>query len=248
MGDDHAGAARRGGRRRREGQLIETLVTGDLAGRLHAVEEVVGRTDGPAGVEGALPDLLREGEDDLLEALARALGRRPDSEAAHRVLETLARRGGRVRVAALTALRGQTDRLETPALRAEPPPALAPAGPAAAATAPARLSVASVEPSAPAERRAAAPGEATREATGAGEAPDETAWRAPFELLLSGPTRERIAEAALALVDLTDARPAWATREALQALAGRLAMASFEHEGELQAGLARLAKGLKALS
>jgi hypothetical protein len=78
---------------------------------------------------------------------------------------------------------------------------------------------------------------------GAGEG-----WAAPFEALLVAPNREALQQAALTLLEWEDARPAGASPAALRALAGRLAMASLDQEGELQQQLARLARGLKALA
>lgn len=203
--------------------MIDTLLTGDPAGRLRCVGEVLSRADAPARVEAALPDLLRDGDEPLLEAVAQGLARFPDEVAARRVLEVLARRGGRVRAAALTSLRGALGEVpvDVRATTPGPPP------PAQVESAPVATAPDAGGPSAP----ASAP-----------------AWDAPFEALLTAPSAAGLSEAALALMELSEQRPAAATREALQALAGRLAMASFDHEGELQAGLARLAKGLKALA
>lgn len=221
--------------------MIDLLLLDDAADRHRGVSAALGQRDGPRRVEAALPDLLREADDALLLALAQGLGGLLGDAAAVRVLETLARRGGSVRVAALRALRG-----EASVARPGPPEV----APAPAGAAPPAESVPVIDESTSA-RGAAGPqpaGVPAADASGPGGAsPHSVAWSEPFERVLADPAPARLSQAALALVDLAERRPADATREALQALAGRLAMASFDHEGEVQAGLARLARGLKAL-
>lgn len=211
--------------------MIEALLTGDPADRLPSLGRVFSSADAADQLEAALPDLLRAGDESLLEALAEGLARFAHEVAARRMLETLARRGGRVRAAALTVLRGEA----AASLAAASRPVPSPLDPSPLDR-PTPIPIAASTPSPASSSPAADSSRAGR------------AWNAAFEELLAAPTVARLAEAALALMELSDQRPAAASREALQALAGRLAMASIDHEGELQAGLARLAKGLKALA
>lgn len=221
--------------------MIDLLLLDDAADRLRGVTAALGLRDGPRRVEAVLPDLLREADDALLLALAQGLGGLLGDAAAVRVLETLARRGGPVRVAALRALRGEASVARLGAS------AVAPAPPAAASPLAEAVSVADGSSSALGAASPQPTGGPAAEAPGPGAPLRSASWSEPFEVVLADPAPARLSQAALALVDLAERRPADATREALQALAGRLAMASFDHEGEVQAGLARLARGLKAL-
>lgn len=206
--------------------MHDSLLLGTRPERLRELATVLSGPGAPASLEAALPDLLREGDDVVLSAVATGLsGFRADASGG-RVLETLARRSGAVRAAALRALRGETAAavapvgvIPAPAARTSETPAPRVAPPASAAE---------TTPPAPAHVPAAD-------------------WAAPFEAVLADPTAEAVRRAALALLELAEARPAAATQEALRELAGRLAMASFDHEGSVQQGLARLAKGLKGL-
>lgn len=192
--------------------MIEALLATEPADRVRALERALAGAEGASAVEAALPDLLREGDEALLMTIAGGLGRLGSQDvAAARVLETLSRRGGRVRVAALNALRGGA----TPG--------------AAAASAVAPEEVRPVE-----SGRAVAALPPSRSL-------------APFDAALAEPTSARLAEAALALVDLAGQRPGDTSREAIEALAGRFAMTALDHAGEVQEGLVRLAKGLRAL-
>ncbi|MCO5169651.1 MAG: hypothetical protein M9894_25210 [Planctomycetes bacterium] len=188
-----------------------SLLTGDSRERLEALEALL-RADerkAPRLLEAALPDLLRDADDALLEGVSRALAMSSEDPAARRLLETLAGRAGVVRAAALRALRGEVTARPSRERPEEAPPA---------------------PPSSP------APGPGSE---------GEAAWTAPFEAALADPTSERLADAALALVELT---ATGGRLDGAERLAGRLAMAALERAGEAQAGLVRLARGLKALA
>lgn len=220
------------------------------ADRHERLEALLGLPDAAVRVEAALPDLLRDGDEALLVAVAEGLGSRATEEPACRVLETLARCGGRVRVAALVALRGTGAPASSSGQGVTPTAGVSAASPVPTATAAghAPVEAPASAPAAPAAREPVVSPAASESPSAAGVAPSAAPrWDAAFEAVLANPTAATLAQAALALVDLADRRPEGATREAVQALAGRLAMASLDHEGELQSGLARLAKRLEAL-
>lgn len=230
--------------------LDPMLLTGDPSQRLAALADLFRATSpaAPKQLEAALPDLLRDGDDGLLAALARALGAVRDDPAALRVLECLAGRHGAVRSAALRALRGEqaAPRPSRPAATrdvvAEAPVMERAADRASPPTPPL------VDTAAPGPDPERPPGEVPVAAAvggGLGSAAEAT-WRTPFEAALADPTPARLTEAALALVELSGAG-AQLPADAAD-LAGRLAMAALDQPGEVQAGLARLARGLRALA
>lgn len=215
--------------------MHDALLLGTRPERLRELAAILSSPAAPATLEAALPDLLRDGDDAVLGAVAAGLVAFRSDPGGLRVLESLVRRSGTVRSAALRALRG-----EVAAASTAPAPAVAPA----------RTPTPAAPALAPTPAPAPAPAPTPMPATAATVTPSATGadWATPFEAVLADPSAELIRKAALMLLELADARPATATREALHALAGRLAMASFDHEGQVQQGLGRLAKGLKALS
>lgn len=193
------------------------------AARAADLEAALGRPDRLVALEQLLPDLLRVGNDALLEQLARGLAPDAGTPGGRRVLETLARSSALVRPVALAALRG-----------AQPP-------------APAARTTTRLAPSAPAPAPAPAPALAPAPAPAAPAAAKVEEWAAPFEEALASPSHEALQGAALALLELGSARPPGATPAAVKALAGRFAVAALDHEGPTQQALSRLARGLKAL-
>ncbi len=173
--------------------------------------------DRVVALEQVLPDLLRVGNDALLEQLARGLAQDAGTPGGRRILETVARSCAAARPAALAALRGATT------------PAPAPV-PVARTTA----------------RLAPTPAPGAPPAPIAAPAPADD-WTAPFEAALASPTHEALQAAALALLELGSERPPAFTPAAAKALAGRFAVAALDHEGTEQQALSRLARGLKAL-
>lgn len=233
---------------------VEELLTGGVAERRVAVARILAVPDGPRCVEAALLDLLREAGDEVLSDLAVGLAGHRADPAAVRVLETLARQGGRVRAVALKALRGvvtsppEQDGLPQQGARAQQGARVeSPVAPLARIAL--TVTVTPTETASGPEASSAGPDAAGQGASAlaALRAVSAESWEGPFEAVLAQPTSERIALAAMALVELAEHRPPGATREALQALAGRLAMGSFDHEGEAQKGMTRLARGLKGL-
>jgi len=211
---------------------VDRLLSGTSeAERRAGLDTILARPDAAARLELALPDLLREPDEPVLAALVAGLAPRAAEPTARRVLELLARRPGPTRPAALSALRGQAS-----------PPASGTRAPSVSEGSPAPASVSEAPPSA---TRAPSVSEGS---PAAADAPSrELPWSAPFDAALADPTPDRLARAALALVDLEGAPPAGADADAVADLAGRLAIAALDHDGEVQQGLARLARGLKGL-
>lgn len=222
------------------------LLTGDPSQRLAALADLFRVTSpaAPRQLEAALPDLLRDGDDGLLAALARALGAVRDDPSALRVLECLAGRHGAVRAAALRALRGEQAAAPRPSRPAATRDAVAEA-PVMERTPPLVVAAASGSTGFDPQRL---PGDVPVAAAAGGAlgSAGEATWRGPFEAALADPTPARLTEAALALVELTGAG-AQLPADAAD-LAGRLAMAALDQPGEAQVGLARLARGLRALA
>ena len=82
--------------------MLEEVLAGLGRKRREALARWAEREGFAEEVEAALPDLVREGDEELLEAVVAAL---PGTGAARRrVLEALTLRGGGVRAAALRAL------------------------------------------------------------------------------------------------------------------------------------------------
>jgi hypothetical protein len=189
---------------------------------------------GPGIIDGLLLELLRAGDGDLLEELARRGAPRAMDPTIRAVLEAIAR-SGRGRASALGALRatgGPTATSARPAAAAASRPIPPPAPPAMPAAPKVATPSAAIPP-----RMASEPGPEAIE-------PD---WTTAFEAALADPSPATLAPAALALLDLEGKRPASATVAEVKELAAKLAMAAIDQSGEVQQGLARLARGLKAL-
>jgi hypothetical protein len=193
------------------------------AARAADLEAALARPDRVVALEQLLPDLLRVGNDALLEQLARGLAQDAGTPGGRRVLETVARSCAAARPAALAALRGAKAPAPAPVPVARTTARLAPAPAAPASPAPAAT---------PTPLPALAPADD---------------WAAPFEAALASPSHEALQAAALALLELGSQRPPAATPAATKALAGRFAVAALDHDGAAQQGLSRLARGLKAL-